>query len=82
MKRNFDQRALIETKARKLAWSGEHQSYRSIKTVLQSQGYEGVDKLFENQWTCSELNRICKQARVCGLGESTKLRLGWLMSEI
>jgi hypothetical protein len=63
MRRNFDQRALIETKALKLAWSGEHQSFASIKAVLQRQGYEGVDRLFANRWTRSELDRICEKAR-------------------
>ena len=74
MKRHFDQRALIETKVRKLAWSGKHQSFASIKAVLQSQGYEGLDKLF-NEWNCSELNRICDQARG-GFSDRTKLRPG------
>jgi hypothetical protein len=62
MNRYLERRALIETSARSMAWSGEHRSFVSIKIILQRHGYEGVDKLFENQWTCSELNRICEQA--------------------
>src|SRR5438128_2014532 len=63
MKPLYEQRAVIETKARKLAWSGRHRSYASIRSELQSQGYEGVVKLFANEWTRSELDRICGQAQ-------------------
>ena len=74
MKRYFvDHRALIETRARNLARSGKHWSSASIKAALKSQGFEGVNKLFDNRWTRSELDRICEQARASGFSDRPQI---------
>ena len=55
--------ARIETEARKLARSGQYQSFISIELALLARGYRDAAKVFANPWTQHELDRICEQAR-------------------
>jgi hypothetical protein len=55
--------ARIETEARTLARSGQYLSSRSIELALVGRGFVEVPLLFRNPWTCSELDRLCQQAR-------------------
>jgi hypothetical protein len=54
--------ALIESKARAYARSGDHRDFSSIEALLIIEGYSEARKLFANRWTQEELNRICRQA--------------------
>jgi hypothetical protein len=58
----LDQRARIESEARRLARSGEYCSFRSIHLTLVARGFEEAAKVFANRWTSSELDRLCEQA--------------------
>jgi hypothetical protein len=58
------QRARIETEARKLAHSGEHSGWRSSERALITRSeFSQVPYVFRNDWTRSELDRLCLQAR-------------------
>jgi hypothetical protein len=59
-----ERRARIETEARKLARSGDHYNNSSIQLALLNRGFRESYKVFENPWTCCELDRICAQAFV------------------
>jgi len=61
--------AQIETAARRLARSGRYLGFKSIEAALLAQGYAEVPKVFANRWTCSELDRLCEQARRASAGE-------------
>jgi hypothetical protein len=65
--------ARIETEARRLARSGNYQSFESIEQALLIDGYCETPKLFRNRWTQLELNRICQEAR-SHAGEETSAR--------
>jgi hypothetical protein len=66
MKRKIqDQRAEIETQARKLARSGKYHGFEPIETILLAQGFKQVHKVFANRWTRFELDRLCKLAQIC-----------------
>ncbi|HEY7246986.1 MAG TPA: hypothetical protein VH678_24195 [Xanthobacteraceae bacterium] len=59
------ERARIETEARKLGWSGEYGGWRSIERALLGQGrFTQVPYVFANLWTRSELDRVCREARL------------------
>jgi hypothetical protein len=59
-----EERARVESEARRLAHSGEHDGWWSIKLALLAQGqFTQVSYVFKNPWTCSELDRLCQQAR-------------------
>jgi hypothetical protein len=58
------QRARIESEARKLAHSGDHSGWRSIERALLSRSLTQVPYVFANAWTRSELDRLCRQARL------------------
>lgn len=59
------ERARIETEARKLAWSGEHSSWRSIERALLGRDcFTQVPLVFRNAWTRAELDRLCRQAQL------------------
>jgi hypothetical protein len=59
-----EERARIESEARKLARSGEHSRWWSIQLALLAQGrFTQVPRVFANKWTCSELDRLCQQAK-------------------
>jgi hypothetical protein len=58
----WDRLARIETEARRLARSGNHQSFESIERALLIDGYCESPRLFRNLWTQLELNRICQEA--------------------
>jgi hypothetical protein len=59
------QRARIESEARKLARSGQHTGWRSIERALLDQsGFTQVPYVFANEWTRSELDRLCLEARL------------------
>jgi hypothetical protein len=62
MRRDSDVLALIETKARTLARSGEHHGWQSIERTLLRQGFLHAQKLFANRWTQTEVNRLCDNA--------------------
>jgi hypothetical protein len=53
----------IETEARRLARSGQHQGFSSIQFALAARGYREAPKVLANRWTQYELDRICAQAR-------------------
>jgi hypothetical protein len=61
--RKLDQLSHTETEARKLARSGNYRGFGSIQIVLLTQGFAETSKVFANRWTCSELDRLCEQAR-------------------
>ncbi len=65
--------AYIETKARVLARSGKYSSHREIRRILMEMGYTPARKVFQNRWTQSELDRICRSARTAGLPTSQGL---------
>jgi hypothetical protein len=57
------ERAIIETEARKLALSGCYAGWLAIQCVLMEQpGYTQVSRVFANEWTRSELNRLCARS--------------------
>jgi hypothetical protein len=61
----FEERARIESEARKLARSGEHNGWWSIERALLAQGrFTQVPHVFANDWTCSELDRLCQEAKL------------------
>jgi hypothetical protein len=60
MKRDREQIAYLETKARQLARTGRYRHWRSIQEALLGEGYSDADKLFANRWTQAEVNRICE----------------------
>src|ERR1700738_3419425 len=60
-----EERARIESEARRLARSGEHDRWWSIKVaLLAQQRFTQVHRVFKNPWTCSELDRLCQQAKL------------------
>jgi hypothetical protein len=60
-----EERARIESEARRLARSGEHSGWWSIKTALLAQcRFTQVPSVFNNLWTCSELDRLCHEAQL------------------
>jgi hypothetical protein len=64
MKRGaLDRLAQVETEARKMARSGQYRGSGSIQMALLARGFVEASKLFTNRWTCSELDRLCKQAQ-------------------
>jgi hypothetical protein len=59
-----EERAHIESEARRLARSGEHSGSSSIQAALLVQGrFTQIPYVFGNLWTCSELDRLCQQAK-------------------
>jgi hypothetical protein len=69
MRRGYlEQLARIETEARKLARSDEHQGSSSIEMALLIRGYREAPKLLANRWTQYELDRLCEQATHRGEG--------------
>jgi hypothetical protein len=64
MKRGaLDRLAQVKTEARKMARSGQYRGSGSIQMALLARGFVEASKLFTNRWTCSELDRLCKQAQ-------------------
>jgi hypothetical protein len=61
--RKVERLAHIETKARTLARSGKYFSHEAIGLALVARGLAETPRLFRNAWTCSELDRLCQQAR-------------------
>jgi hypothetical protein len=61
---HIEVRARIETVARKLARSGRYEGFSSIEMALLTRGYPQMPKVFANRWTQSELDRLCKLARL------------------
>jgi hypothetical protein len=60
---HWAERACIETEARKLAHSGQHTGWRSIERALRDwSAFTQVPFVFRNEWTRSELDRLCRQA--------------------
>jgi hypothetical protein len=60
-----EERARIESKARRLARSGEHSGWWSIQAALLAQGrFTQIPYVFGNPWTCSELDRLCQEAHL------------------
>ena len=58
-----EERARIESEARRLARLGEHSGWWSIQAALLAQRrFTQVHRVFANLWTCSELDRLCQQA--------------------
>jgi hypothetical protein len=68
----YDRFGLIETEARKLARSGRYLGFESIQSALVELGYVDAPKIFANQWTCSELDRLCER----GWQDKTKQNRG------
>jgi hypothetical protein len=57
-----EERARIESEARRLARSGQHTGWSSIQAALLAQGrFTQISYVFSNLWTCSELDRLCQQ---------------------
>jgi hypothetical protein len=54
--------AEIESRARKLARSGEHRSYLTIRTVLNGAYPQEARFVFRNKWQQHELDRLCEHA--------------------
>ena len=70
-----EERARIESEARKLARSGEHNGWWSIQAALSTQGrFTQIPRVFANLWTCLELDRLCQQAQLRGDEESGRVR--------
>jgi len=63
MKRKVERLAQVETEARRLANSGDFQSFRTIRRELIAAGYEEARQIFRNPWTQSEINRLCDLAQ-------------------
>jgi hypothetical protein len=60
-----EERARVESEARRLARSGEHSGWWSIQAALLAQGrFTQIPRFFANAWTCSELDRLCQQAKL------------------
>jgi hypothetical protein len=59
-----EERARIESEARQLARSGEHSGWPSIKRALLQRAFTQVPYIFANAWTCSELDRLCQEAKL------------------
>ena len=60
-----EERARIESEARKLARSGDHNSWWSIRAALLAQGrFTQISYIFGNLWTCLELDRLCQKAQL------------------
>jgi hypothetical protein len=60
-----EERARIESEARKLARSGEHNGWWSIQAALLTQGrFTQISYVFGNLWTCLELDRLCQKAQL------------------
>jgi hypothetical protein len=60
-----EERARIESEARRLARSGEHGGWWSIRAALFAQGrFTQIPYVFGNLWTCSELDRLCQEAQL------------------
>ena len=59
----LDRLAHVETEARKMARSGEYRNSGSIHMALLAIGVVEASRLFSNRWTCSELDRLCRQAQ-------------------
>ena len=60
-----EERARIESEARRLARSGEHGGWWSIQAALLAQRrFTQIPRIFANAWTCSELDRLCQEARL------------------
>jgi hypothetical protein len=57
-----EERARFESEARRLARSGEHSGWWSIKETLLERRFPQVTYMFANAWTCSELDRLCQEA--------------------
>ena len=59
-----EERARIESEARRLARSGEHSGWWSVQAALLAQRrFTQIPRIF-NAWTCSELDRLCQQAQL------------------
>jgi hypothetical protein len=59
-----EERARIESEARNLARSGEHSGWWSIQLALLAQRrFTQLPYIFGNLWTCSELDRLCQEAK-------------------
>ena len=60
-----EERARIESEARRLARSGEHGGWWSIQAALLAQKcFTQIPRIFANAWTCSELDRLCQEAQL------------------
>jgi len=58
-----EERARIESEARRLARSGEHTCWQSIQVALLAQKrFTQIPYVFANDWTRSELDRLCQIA--------------------
>jgi hypothetical protein len=57
--------AWLESEARKFALSGHYQGFAAIQAALLERGFAEVvsSTLFQNRWTCSELDRLCERAQ-------------------
>jgi hypothetical protein len=63
MRQNVEQRAEIETEARRMARSGTYLEFGSILLRLKERGYAEADRVFQNPWTRAEIDRLCHLAR-------------------
>jgi hypothetical protein len=60
-----EERARIESEARRLARSAEHSGWWSIQAALLAQTrFTQIPRVFANAWTCSELDRLCQEAQL------------------
>jgi hypothetical protein len=59
------ERARVESEARRLANSGDYTGWHSIERALLDQNYFAqVPYVLGNEWTQSELDRLCRLARL------------------
>jgi hypothetical protein len=63
MRQNVEQRARIETEARRMARSGAYLEFSAILLRLKERGFAEADRVFENPWTQAEIDRLCHLAR-------------------
>jgi hypothetical protein len=58
-----DDLAWIETKARSMARSGKYRSHVEIRNLLEAHGFELTARVFDNLWSQTEIDRLCRKAR-------------------
>ena len=64
MKHNVERKAFTQTKARSMARSGNYSGFRAIKNRLEEFGFPEARTMFANEWTKSEIDRLCLGARL------------------
>jgi hypothetical protein len=69
------ERARVESEARRLAHSGDYTGWRSIERALLTQNcFTQVSYILGNEWTQSELDRLCHLARLRRKQERAKTK--------